>query len=240
MTLFEKESTLGGQLKDAAYMSFKYDLLKYLRYLISHVQKDPNITVCTNVEATPEMIASRGFDTVIAATGAVPLVPGSIPGIGGSCVMTAGESFFSGRSVGQRIVVIGGGQVGCEVGVHYGMLGHEVTVLEMQTELCPDATRTYREELQGQVGDHCKAAITGGTCTSITEAGVYYQDAAGNEQFIEADTVILAMGMRPTTAVAETFRDCAETFRAIGDCVKVGNVQKAVRQGFDAAMCIGW
>jgi hypothetical protein len=110
----------------------------------------------------------------------------------------------------------------------------------MQNALCPDATRTYREELQGQVGDHCKAAITGGTCTEITEEGVFYRDAAGQTQFLPAQTVILAMGMRSTTALAETFRGCAETFRAIGDCVKVGNVQKAVRQGFDAAMCIGW
>jgi hypothetical protein len=48
------------------------------------------------------------------------------------------------------------------------------------------------------------------------------------------------MGMRANTAEAEAFRPCAPTFRAIGDCVRVGNVQKAVRQGFDAAMCIGW
>ena len=240
VTLYEKEATLGGQLRDAAYMSFKYDLLAYERYLISHVQKDPNITICTNVEATPELIAAQGFDTVIAATGAVPLVPRSIPGIDGPTVMTAGDSFFSGRPIGQKVVVIGGGQVGCEVGVHYATQGKEVTILEMQKALCPDATRTYREELQGQVSDHCKAAITGGTCTSITETGVYYKDQAGEEHFIEADTVILAMGMRSTNDHAESFRDCAETFRAIGDCVKVSNVQKAVRQGFDAAMCLGW
>ena len=111
-------------------------------------------------------------------------MPKSIPGIDGPTVMTAGESFFSGRPIGQRVVIIGGGQVGCEVGVHYGSMGKEVTILEMQKELCPDATRTYREELQGQVGDHCKAAITGGTCTSISETGVCYRDPAGNEQVL--------------------------------------------------------
>ena len=240
VTLFEKEPVLGGQLKDAAFMSFKYDLLKFERYLIRHVQNNPNIKVCTGVTATPEMIASMGFDTVIAATGATPLVPNSIPGIHGETVMTAGESFFSGRPIGKRIVVIGGGQVGCETGVHYGTKGHEVTILEMKDSLCPDATRTYREELQGQVGDHCKAAITDGTCTGITNEGVSYRDKAGEEHFIPADTVILAMGMKPAHAEAESFRDSAQTFRAIGDCVKVGNVQKAIRAGFDAAMCLGW
>jgi 2,4-dienoyl-CoA reductase-like NADH-dependent reductase (Old Yellow Enzyme family)/thioredoxin reductase len=240
VTLFEKEPQLGGQLKDAAFMSFKYDLLKYEKYLIHHVQNDPNIKVCTGVTATPEMIAAQGFDTVLAATGATPLVPGSIPGIHGENVLTAGEAFFSGKPIGARIVVIGGGQVGCETGVHYGTHGHEVTILEMKDSLCPDATRTYREELQGQVGDHCKAAITGGTCTGITEQGVTYRDKAGEDHFLPADTVILAMGMVPARAEAESFRDCAQSFRAFGDCVKVGNVQKAVRAGFDAAMCLGW
>jgi pyruvate/2-oxoglutarate dehydrogenase complex dihydrolipoamide dehydrogenase (E3) component len=186
------------------------------------------------------MIAAQGFDAVLTATGAVPLVPESIPGITGPNVMTAGESFFSGRPIGQEVVVIGGGQVGCEVGVHYGTQGKSVTILEMQEALCPDAMRTYREELQGQVGDHCKAAITQATCTAITQQGVEYRDAAGNTHILPADTVILAMGMRPTTALAESFRACAPAFRAMGDCVKVGNVQKAVRQGFDAAMCLGW
>jgi thioredoxin reductase len=240
VTLFEKEQTLGGQLRDAAFMDFKYDLLKYQNYLIRQVEQDANITIRTGVEATPEMIAAQGFDAVLTATGAVPLVPESIPGITGPNVMTAGESFFSGRPIGQEVVVIGGGQVGCEVGVHYGTQGKSVTILEMQEALCPDAMRTYREELQGQVGDHCKAAITQATCTAITQQGVEYRDAAGNTHILPADTVILAMGMRPTTALAESFRTCAPAFRAMGDCVKVGNVQKAVRQGFDAAMCLGW
>ena len=240
VTIFEKESVLGGQLKDAAFMSFKYDLLKYTRYLINHCQKDENITIITGVTATPEMIAAKGFDTVIAAVGAEPLIIKSIPGITGSNVMTVGDAFFSGRPLGHKIVVIGGGQAGCEVGVHFSTKGHEVTILEMQKSLCPDAMRTYREELQGQVGDHCKQAITGGRCTSITENGVNYVDEDGVEHFLEADTVIVAMGMKALTDHAESFRDCAQNFRAIGDCVKVSNVQKAVRAGYDAAMCIGW
>lgn len=240
VTLFEKETTLGGQLKDAAFMSFKYDLLKYTRYLIRHVQNDENIKICIGVTATPEMIASMGFDTVIAAVGAEPLIIKSIPGITGPNVMTVGEAFFSGRPLGHNIVVIGGGQAGCEVGVHFSTKGHEVTILEMQKTLCPDAMRTYREELQGQVGDHCKAAITGGKCTSITETGVNYVDQDGNEHFLEADTVIVAMGMKALNDHAESFRDTCQNFRAIGDCVKVSNVQKAVRAGYDAAMCIGW
>ena len=239
VTLFEKEPVLGGQLKDAGYMSFKYDLRKFETYLIDHVSTNPDIQVRTGVEATPDMIRAIGYDMVIAAIGADPIVPNSIPGIHGQQVMTCGESFFSGRPVGHSIVVIGGGQAGCETGIHYAMNGHDVTILEMKPELAPDAMRTYREELLGQVDDHCTRSITGGTCTSITEEGVIYCGQDGAEHTIPCDTVILAMGMRSKALEAEAFRDCAADFRALGDCVKVGNVQKTIRSAYDAAACIG-
>ena len=137
------------------------------------------------------------------------------------------------------MVVIGGGQVGCETGVHYGMNGKDVTILEMQGQLAPDAMRTYQEELVGQVGDHCSAAITGAKVTAITDEGVVYVDQEGVEHTVPADTVLLAVGMKPRAAEAETFRPCAERFRKLGDCVKVGNVKTVTRAAFDAAMTIG-
>lgn len=237
VVLFEKEEQLGGQLKDAAFMPFKYDLLSYENYLIDHVKK-ANIELRLGTKATPEMIAAEGFDHVIAAIGADPLIP-PIPGIDGENVIWAGDSFFAPEKVGERLVVIGGGQVGCEVGVHYGMQGKNVTILEMQKALAPDAMRTYREELEGQVADNCNPPMLGCRCSSISDQGVSYLNADGEEGFIPADTVILAMGMRARTAEAESFRGCATQFRTIGDCAKVGNVKLATRAGFDAAVTIG-
>ena len=74
-------------------------------------------------------------------------------------VIWAGDSFFEPERVGDQLVIIGGGQVGCETGVHYGMNGKQVTILEMQPKLAPDAMRTYQEELEGQVHDHCTAIL---------------------------------------------------------------------------------
>ena len=176
------------------------------------------------------------FDTVICAIGAIPLIP-RIPGVEGNNVIWAGDSFFAPERVGKELVIIGGGQVGCETGVHYGMAGKKVTILEMQSKLAPDAMRTYQEELEGQVHDHC-AAILGAKVTKIESDGVTYEDGDGTAYKVPADTVILAVGMRPLTAQAETFRDCAENFRKLGDCVKVGNVKTATRAAFDTAMTI--
>ena len=237
VTLFEKKGTLGGQLNDADFMSFKYDLKNYKNYLIRHVEANPNITVKLNTEAKPEEIQAMGFDSVVCAIGAKPLIP-PIPGVDGSNVIWAGDSFFKPEEVGRSIVVIGGGQVGCETGVHYGTNGKQVTILEMQPSLAPDAMRTYREELEGQVHDHC-TAITNARVTKIEADGVTYTDAAGESHKVPCDTVILAVGMKALTAEAETFRGCAENFRKLGDCVKVGNVKTVTRAAFDAAMTLG-
>ena len=236
VTLFEKQRMLGGQLNDADFMSFKYDLKAYKNYLISHVEQDPNITVQLGYEATPENIQAQHFDSVICAIGAVPLIP-RIPGVDGSNVIWAGDSFFEPERVGDQLVIIGGGQVGCETGVHYGMNGKQVTILEMQPKLAPDAMRTYQEELEGQVHDHC-TAILHAKVTKIESDGVTYEDSSGQAHKIPADTVILAVGMRPLAVQAETFRSCAENFRKLGDCVKVGNVKTVTRAAFDAAMTI--
>ena len=236
VTLFEKQNALGGQLNDADFMSFKYDLKNYKNYLIRHVEQHPNITVKLGTEATPEQIEAMKFDTVICAIGAVPLIP-RIPGVDCHNVIWAGDSFFAPERVGSELVIIGGGQVGCETGVHYGMNGKKVTILEMQSKLAPDAMRTYQEELEGQVHDHC-TAILGARVTKIEEDGVTYEDTDGQTHKVPADTVILAVGMRPLNAQAETFRGCAENFRKLGDCVKVGNVKTVTRAAFDAAMTI--
>ncbi len=236
VTLFEKKDTLGGQLNDADVMSFKYDLRNYKNYLISHVEQDPNITLHLGTEITPDALAEMNFESIICAIGAEPVIP-RIPGVDGSQVLWAGDSFFAPEKVGSQVVVIGGGQVGCETAVHYGMQGKQVTVLEMQKELAPDAMRTYREELEGQVHDHGNA-ILGARVTGITPEGVMYEDEAGVQHTVPADTVLLAVGMRPLRQQAETFRRCAENFRKIGDCDKVGNVKTATRSAFDAAMTL--
>ncbi|MCI8538112.1 MAG: FAD-dependent oxidoreductase [Oscillospiraceae bacterium] len=236
VTLFEAKGTLGGQLNDADYMSFKYDLKKYKNYLIDHVNADENIAVKLNTKPTPQELTNMNFDSVICAVGADPLIP-PIPGVDGENVIWAGDSFFAPEKVGQKLVVIGGGQVGCETAVHYGMNGKSVALLEMQDQLAPDAMRTYREELEGQVHDHA-TAYTGAKVTGITAAGVTYVDKDGGTHTIEADTVILAVGMKPRAAEAESYRDCAPAFRRIGDCVKVGNVKVVTRAAFDAAMSL--
>lgn len=54
-------------------------------------------------------------------------------------------------TLGDSVILIGGGQVGCETALHYAKLGKKVTVMEMQAELAPDASTTGRNELLTEI-----------------------------------------------------------------------------------------
>ena len=235
VTLYEKSAALAGQLNDADIMNFKYDLRKFKEYIIAKTH-EANVTLKTSVCATPEMIQKEGYDVVIAAVGAKPILP-PIPGVDSKSVMLAVESYYHFDKVGQNIVVVGGGQVGCETAVHYAMMGKKVTLIEMRGELAADAQRTYREELIGQVYDRCQVVLSA-ACSRIEDDAIYYIDADKQEQKLNVDTVLISVGMRSCGQEAEAFREAAPRFIKIGDCGKVGTVKTAMRSAFDAAMSI--
>ncbi len=235
VTLFEEKDHLGGQLNFADYASFKHSLAKYKDYLIRQIGKSPVETVL-GTRATREMLVDGNYDVVIAALGAVPMI---LPIPGADQAVPAPEVYGHEESVGKTVVVIGGGQVGCETALHLTELGHEVTVLEMQDKILADASASYHNRLIRNMGYHDSLkTVTGGRCTGITEDGVSYVDAEGNTQVLPCDSVIMAAGMRPRQADATALYDPAYRLCTIGDCDRAANVQKAVRAGFSAAIAI--
>lgn len=233
VTLYEKQSELGGQLKDAAYMSFKYDLKEYEDYLIRQVERS-DVEVHLDHAVTPEELEREGYDAVICAIGAGVRVP-DIPGIDRPEVLWVGDSFYAPEKIGERVVILGGGQTGCEAAVHYGMEGKQVTVLSRSQRPAKDAMRTYREELMGQLEDYRCQVMAGWRCLEVRAGSVLCENGDGERCEIPCDTVLLAAGMEPLAKQAEAFRACAPVFRRIGDCDRVATVRQAVRSGWNAA-----
>lgn len=235
VTLFEAADHLGGQLNFADYAQFKRDLGRFKNYLIRQVEKR-DITVKLNTLATPELLSIQQPDHVILAVGADPLVI-PIPGV--ERTVKAPEVFGHEDTLGENVVIIGGGQVGAETGIHLAQLGKTVTILEMQGKIAPDAWFTYKWamdiELKERENLHC---ITGGRCTGITENAVTYLDTAGVSHSIPADSAVLCVGFRPTSVLAESLILPGVPFSIIGDCKRVGTVQQAVRDAFDIAMTL--
>ena len=235
VTLFEEKEKLGGQLNFADYAAFKHSLAKYKNWLISQLEKS-SVEVKLGVKATKELLISGGYDTVIAALGATPLI---LPLPGAEKAVPACDVYGNEEALGKAVTVIGGGQVGCETALHLAQKGHDVTVLEMQEKILVDASASYRNRLTRNMGYHENLkTVTGGKCTAITDSGVTYLSKDGVEQSIPADSVVMAAGMKPRMDAATALYAPEYRLYTVGDCEKAANVQKAVRAAFSAAITL--
>lgn len=236
VTLVEKTNSLGGVLKFTNTDTYKDDLRKYKDSLISRINKQ-KIDIRFDTEATTELVEQENPDALIVAIGSQPIVP-DIPGISGSNVMHALDTYWEPAKVGEKVAMIGGGLAGCETGLHLAALGKSVTLVEMIDALAVDATESHRIALFGMM-DEVITYFTETKCTGITPSGINVTNKDGSERFIEADTVVYAVGMR--SHMDRAFRLCeaaSKQYFLIGDCVSPRKVKQAVHEGYHAAMDI--
>ena len=234
--LCEKTGALGGLLRFTETDSLKHDLRRYTEYLIRRVQS-MNVKILLKTEVTDAVVDECRPDSIIVATGSEPIVPTFIEGI--EKAHHATDIYFRPENIkGDNIVMIGGGLVGIEAGLHLQNTGKKVTVLEMLDEYAVEAGFTYRAGLMRTVDELGMTVITGARCKRVTDKGVVY-DKDGRELTAEGDTVLYAVGMKPCEQPYFDLYDKAPFVYEVGDCKKVGKVDGAVHSGFFAAMDIG-
>lgn len=236
VTLFEKADHLGGALEFSKFVPFKYALCSYKDYLIAQVGKRA-IDVKLNTEAAPSMLNGK-FDAVLIAVGAEPLML-PLPGFNTENGIVATDAYGHEDTLGQRVVVIGGGQVGCETALHLADKGIDVSIIEMQDSLCPEASKTCADEIRILLEENSHfTAILGAKCKCVEKNAVTYTDAEGAEHTVKCDTVILAAGMRAKSALADSFATGCDVpeWAEIGDCVRARTVEEATAEAYNAAM----
>ena len=237
VTLVEKSDRLGG-LKYADNADFKYNIRRYRDMTAAKVMALP-VDVRLNTVVTDELVAEVQPDAILACVGADPwALP--VPGADGQNVIFGAELQKNDPRVGQRVVVIGGGLIGCEEGIALAREGHEVTILEMQEELCPDCGRMHRLNVlhQIEVADTLTTA-TGMRCTGIDAQGVTAVDGEGRESKFPADTVVMCAGMRPRSAEVERLSKYCAEFYVCGDAARARQIGQATRDGYDAVVNMG-
>jgi NADPH-dependent 2,4-dienoyl-CoA reductase/sulfur reductase-like enzyme len=234
VTLAEQSGKLGGLLRFTDYDELKTDLRGLKNHLVRQVEK--MVQVKLNTVVTPEFIREGGYDAVILAVGSSPARP-PIPGLDDPSVEHAAAVYTKLDQVGRRVAVLGGGLVGCETGLFLAQRGHEVTIIEMQSELAPEANWMHKE---GMRQSFAKAPITGRTGLRVSKVvpgeGVYALNGEGGEEFIPADTIVYAMGMRPNSQTVDALRDVCPDTVAVGDCVKARKARHAMEEGYWAAV----
>ena len=235
VTLYEKNSRLGGQIVHEQHIPFKKDMYHFIKVLAKRCE-DAGVDIHLNTEVTPEEVAAMGADVVMTAVGAKPIIP-QIPGINSAKVV--GLKALEGRqpSVGQKVAILGGGLVGSEVAIYLDMIGKDVTVVEMKDTWASDAYWMHKVAMDKYIRDSRIDIKVNTTAREITDAGIVCNTPDG-ETLIEADTVLLAAGMKADRASADEFLNTAPRVFEIGDAIKAGRVVEAVKLGYYRALDI--
>lgn len=234
--LCEMTGELGANLGYAKEISFKKDIVEFLDGMRANVESEANIEVRLHTEVTEQLIRAEAPDVLIVACGAEPIIP-PIPGINRQNVHHITDLFKKDICVGQKVVIIGGGLAGCEEGLGLALGGKDVSIVEMKDALAKDAPyihwRHLLQKLEESVRSYCSATVL-----SVEEEGVKIRNAQGEEQLLEADTVLIAAGMKANSAKYDPWSELVDEMIFIGDSRKAGKILEAMRTGYCAAACI--
>ena len=227
--LLEKEDKLGGQINCADYVYFKEDLKRYRDYLLAQIAKS-NVEVRLNMEATPELVKNLNPDALFIAVGAEPITP-EIPGV--EYARQAVNVYPELDTISGKVVVIGGAMIGCEIGLALAERGNEVRVVESTDTLASNGNMLYRVALKQHM-DKCETlyTMTEMECTRIREKEVVVVGKDGKEEILEADHILLAMGLRSKKELAQSFYGITPETAMFGDCDRVATVLEATNEAY--------
>ena len=230
--LAEQSDSLGGLLRFTDYDSLKADLKRLKDHLIYRVEHS-DVEVRLNTEVTPELVAEIRPDALFLALGSTPVVF-PLPGI--ETAQHATTAYTNLDTLGKTVAVMGGGLVGCETALFLAETGRDVTIIEMQDSVAPDANWMHRVGMLQSFGQQKNLHVkTGLRCMAVTDAGVETQDKDGNRVMIPAESKVYAFGQR-AAAVDKLMALDVPVIRIIGDCHQVGKTNGAIFDGYHAAM----
>jgi len=227
VTLYEKSDRLGGVFIAAAAPSFKEKDRDLIAWYIRELSKYP-IEVKMNTAVTD--VKSLNADEVIVATGAVAK---SIPVKGADTAVEAIDFLLGNKTVGDRVVIVGGGLTGCEIAYELYLQGKKPTIVEMQDDLitgkgiCLANTSFLRDFFKtNQVPVHLETALC-----CVNDGSVTVRGKDGNTFDIDTDSVILSIGYNPAPVAKKS-----KHVHVIGDACKVGNLRNVIWQAWDVVM----
>ena len=228
--LYDKKPYLGGQMELAAVPPCKEPIRDFTNYLIEQIER-LHVHVELGKEVNVSLVKQMKPDVAVLATGGTSLTL-RIPGYDSSNVVAAEDVLMRSIDVGKRVTVIGGGLVGCETADFLSENGKEVTVLEMLQELAITLSSAMRARLIARLISKKVVMMTGVNVRGISGRGVDVVDGEGHMQFLECDTVVLAIGFEANRSLAEALgQEGIETY-LIGDCVERHSILEAVADGF--------
>jgi 2,4-dienoyl-CoA reductase (NADPH2) len=262
VTLYEKAEQLGGQLNWAAVPPGRQEFETAIQSLATRLAR-LGVEVKLGQEVTLDLVQAACPDSVVVATGARPVVP-AIPGVESEHVVHAREVLEGGMDVGRRVVILGGGAVGCELALHLARMGtidastlrflvlnkaeswemlealmihgvKEVTLVEALPKVGQDIGLTTRWTILQDLHRYGVKMLVNATAKEITPDGVVVT-IDDKEELIEGDTVVLALGSSPDKALYEQLKDQVAELYLVGDAQSPRKAYEAIHEGFRVGM----
>lgn len=232
VTLYEKRDRPGGHLVEGSVPEFKSDVRLLIEYYLTQLRK-LNVRIEFNKEVIPDLVKKMEFDVVVVAKGSAPVVP-DIPGIEKDRVISAIDVLEGGVKVGENVLIAGGGLVGCEVAVYLAQKGRRVTLVEMQGEILPAVFEANKQYLHKMLAENGVRMLTNTALARITDTGaVLVNKHHRYEAEVAADTVVLAVGLKPEDGLLRDLEGRAAELYHVGDCREPGRIMDAVWGAFE-------
>ena len=234
VTLFEKTTSLGGQLNIACVPPRKEEMRRAAQDLI-HAVCNAGVHLCMGQTRTAEQLQEAGFEAVINAVGAHSAAP-RIPGIDGVNVADAWKVLAGEQQVYGTVAVIGGGMVGCETAEYLAARGCKVSVIEMMDKIAAGESTTILPTLLENYKTYGVEQSPSHKVKEFRMDAVVCENKDGAEVTIPCDHIVLAMGARSNEFDAAALEAANIPVYSIGDAAgKAADISNAIRTGYDTA-----
>ena len=243
VVLCEKDAELGGLMRIAAVPIAKQDLTRLIQYMARRLE-GAGVEVRLNCTVDKAMLEGEFKDwEVIAGAGAQPIV---VPAFTGFKQWMTADDVLAGRAFpGRRIVVIGGGSVGCETADYLAPLvndlyprNREITLLEMAPGVMAGESGPGRSLLVQRMMAKGVQMICGAKVEKVDESSIWYTKDGQQHCIADADTLVLAMGYKADPALEEMLKAAGASYHLIGDAAKVGTIKDAIGAGYETAKAL--
>lgn len=235
VTLWEKETTLGGNFRFSTLPPFKEPMRNLLKHLINQINQD-NVTIELEKNGTIDSIRNFGPDVVIAAVGSKE-VKLELPGVEDADIVDIKEAFLHADEMGDNIVIVGAGPEGCELADFLASSGKRVTLLEMKRIIGMGLVAHPRYHIVERLK---KANVTMIVSTKVVRVGKGYlivKKRRGEEQRLDGfDHIIMSTLNQPNTELADSLNGFVNEVHVVGDAVAGRTALEAIAEGTDTAM----
>lgn len=246
VTVWEKSKQIGGQLNLAVVSPGKQEMCKWLTHL-NYRAKKAGVKFEFKKEATVENVKEFAPDAVVVATGATPLIPTFIKGVGDYPIITTHDILSRKVTIPKGTVcILGGGEVACETAemlmadarpnsfATTGSIGDvEVTLVEMQPQLMTGVCLPNRNIALASLRREGVKSYINSKVLEVTEHEVKIQHKDGTEEWLKGfDYIVLGLGSRKYDPLSEELKAFVPEVHVIGDAIKPGQSSDAMHQGF--------